>query len=102
LIYYFKRSGYKIYVFYVLRSGWLKKKNMKIALIGYGAMGKLIKTLAENKNHEITLIIDEADANLSAEELAEKLKSVERQSVCVSQNSIGRRHNWLERQPQRN
>ncbi len=49
---------------------------MKIALIGYGAMGKLIKTLAENKNHEIAVIIDESDANLSAEELAEKLKGV--------------------------
>ena len=47
---------------------------MKIALIGYGAMGKLIKTLAENKNHEIAVIIDEADAKLSAEELAEKLE----------------------------
>ena len=48
---------------------------MKIALIGYGAMGKLIATLAENKNHEIAVIVDEADANLSAERLAEKLKS---------------------------
>lgn len=38
-------------------------------------MGKLIKTLAENKNHEITSIIDEADAALSAEMLAEKLKN---------------------------
>lgn len=47
---------------------------MKIALIGCGAMGKLIKTLAENKNHEIAVIIDEADANLSARELADKLK----------------------------
>lgn len=47
---------------------------MKIALIGYGAMGKLIETLAENKTHEISVIIDESDANLSAEELAEKLK----------------------------
>lgn len=46
---------------------------MKIALIGYGAMGKLIRTLAENKNHEIAVIIDEADANLSAERFAEKL-----------------------------
>lgn len=48
---------------------------MKIALIGYGAMGKLIRALAENKNHEIAVIIDESDANLAAEELAEKLKS---------------------------
>ena len=47
---------------------------MKIALIGYGAMGKLIETSAENKNHEISMIIDESDANLSATELAEKLK----------------------------
>lgn len=47
---------------------------MKIALIGYGAMGKLIGALAENKNHEIAVIIDDADANLTAEELAEKLK----------------------------
>lgn len=46
---------------------------MKIGLIGYGAMGKLIASLAENKNHEIAVIIDEADANLSAERLAEKL-----------------------------
>ena len=50
---------------------------MKTALIGYGAMGKLIKTLAENKNHEITIIIDESDAGSSAEELAEKLKDVD-------------------------
>jgi 4-hydroxy-tetrahydrodipicolinate reductase len=49
---------------------------MKIALIGFGAMGKLIKTLAENKNHEIAVIIDESDAERSAEELAEKLKGV--------------------------
>ncbi|HEX8247658.1 MAG TPA: dihydrodipicolinate reductase C-terminal domain-containing protein, partial [Pyrinomonadaceae bacterium] len=47
---------------------------MKIALIGYGAMGKLIESLAENKNHEIAVIIHEADAKLSAAELAEKLK----------------------------
>ncbi|HEX9961681.1 MAG TPA: dihydrodipicolinate reductase C-terminal domain-containing protein [Pyrinomonadaceae bacterium] len=50
---------------------------MKIALIGYGAMGKLIETLAENKNHEIAVIIHEADANLSVAELAEKLKGAQ-------------------------
>ena len=50
---------------------------MKTALIGYGAMGKLIKTLAENKNHEIVVIIDESDAGATAEELAEKLKIAE-------------------------
>ena len=50
---------------------------MKIALIGYGAMGQLIETLAKNKNHEIVEIIDEAEANLSVEELAEKLKTAD-------------------------
>ena len=47
---------------------------MKIAIIGYGSMGKLIETLAKNKGHEVVEIIDEAEANLSAQELAEKLK----------------------------
>ncbi len=50
---------------------------MRIALIGYGAMGKLIKTLATQKGHEIAVIIDEADAGLSAAELAEKLDRVD-------------------------
>ena len=50
---------------------------MKIALIGYGAMGKLIAALAENKNHEIAVVIDEKDADLSAENLADKLKGVD-------------------------
>jgi 4-hydroxy-tetrahydrodipicolinate reductase len=46
---------------------------MKIALIGYGAMGKLVEAIATDKNHEIAVIIDEANADLSANELAEKL-----------------------------
>jgi 4-hydroxy-tetrahydrodipicolinate reductase len=46
---------------------------MKIALIGYGAMGKLIGTLAEKNGHEIAVVIDEADAGLSAAELGGKL-----------------------------
>lgn len=49
---------------------------MKIALIGYGAMGKLIETLAENKTHEIAVVVDESDANRTVEELAEKLRGV--------------------------
>ncbi len=47
---------------------------MKIALIGYGAMGKLIERLAVERLHEIGLVVDEGDAGLSAAELAEKLK----------------------------
>ena len=50
---------------------------MRIALIGFGAMGRLIKTLAEDKNHEIAVVIDESDARTTAEELAEKLKGAE-------------------------
>ncbi|HZH35110.1 MAG TPA: dihydrodipicolinate reductase C-terminal domain-containing protein [Pyrinomonadaceae bacterium] len=47
---------------------------MKIALIGYGAMGRLIEALAKNDDHEITVIVDESDAGLSARELSEKLR----------------------------
>jgi 4-hydroxy-tetrahydrodipicolinate reductase len=50
---------------------------MKLALIGYGAMGKLIRTLAEEKGHEITAVIDDGDAGLSAAELAAKLTGIE-------------------------
>ena len=50
---------------------------MKLALIGYGAMGKLIETLAEDKNHEIATVIDERDAKLSASELTEKLNAAD-------------------------
>lgn len=37
-------------------------------------MGKLIKTQAEDKRHEIAVIIDEVDAGLSAVQLSEMLK----------------------------
>ncbi len=43
-------------------------------MIGHGAMGKLIAKLAEEKGHEISVVIDDADAGLSAAELAEKIK----------------------------
>jgi len=46
---------------------------MKIALIGHGAMGKLIKTLAEQQGHVVTAMVDDADAGLSAGELSNKL-----------------------------
>lgn len=46
---------------------------MKIALIGYGAMGRLIHLLAENKGHEVVVVIDEPDRGLSAADLATKL-----------------------------
>ena len=46
---------------------------MKIALIGHGAMGKLIERLAKEKGHEIAVVVDDGDAGLSAEQLAGKL-----------------------------
>jgi 4-hydroxy-tetrahydrodipicolinate reductase len=58
-------------------SSFVDSKNMNIALIGYGAMGKLVKTLAENKNHQIAAVIDETEAILSAEDISEKLKGVD-------------------------
>ena len=48
-------------------------RTMKITLIGYGAMGKLIGTLAEEKGHIVGAVIDEADAGASSSELAERL-----------------------------
>lgn len=50
---------------------------MKVALIGYGAMGKLIRRLAEEKGHEVVVVIDESFADSSAESLATKLSGAE-------------------------
>src|SRR5947207_932966 len=47
---------------------------MRIALIGYGAMGKLIERLATERGHEIGCVVDDADAGLSSTELADKLR----------------------------
>jgi len=50
---------------------------MKIALIGSGSMGKLIRQLAEEKGHEIVLIIDADYARSSVQELAAKLTGID-------------------------
>jgi 4-hydroxy-tetrahydrodipicolinate reductase len=47
---------------------------MKIALIGHGAMGRLIETLAKEAGDEVVVIIDERDENSPAANVAEKLK----------------------------
>lgn len=49
---------------------------MKIALIGYGAMGKLIARQAEEKGYEIAVIVGENDAARAAKQVAEKLRGV--------------------------
>ena len=46
-------------------------------MIGYGAMGKLVKSLAEEKGHEIGVIVNEAHAGAVAEQLAETLDTAE-------------------------
>ncbi|HKX84865.1 MAG TPA: dihydrodipicolinate reductase C-terminal domain-containing protein, partial [Pyrinomonadaceae bacterium] len=50
---------------------------MKIALIGYGAMGKLIETLAKEKRHDIAAVIHESDVDLSPSGLADRLRNVD-------------------------
>src|SRR5437660_7106880 len=47
---------------------------MKIALIGYGAMGRLVGALAVEKGHEISLTIDIDDAARPVEDLAGALR----------------------------
>lgn len=56
---------------------------MKIALIGYGAMGQIIETLAKKAGDEIAVVIDEAQGSLSARELAEKLKGAPAIDVAI-------------------
>jgi len=50
---------------------------MKIALIGYGAMGRLVGKLAVEQGHEIVRTIDIDEAGQSAEELAAALRDSE-------------------------
>ena len=46
---------------------------MKVALLGYGAMGKLVETLVGESGEEVGLKLTSADASLTARELAHKL-----------------------------
>lgn len=48
---------------------------MKIAIIGHGAMGRLIERLAREKGHDVPVVLGEGDAELLASELAERLRS---------------------------
>lgn len=50
---------------------------MKLALIGYGKMGKLIGRLAEERGHSVTVIVNESHAGLRAEQLAETLRAAD-------------------------
>ncbi|MEO7674056.1 MAG: dihydrodipicolinate reductase C-terminal domain-containing protein [Pyrinomonadaceae bacterium] len=68
----------------------MEGKRLKIALIGYGAMGKLIRTLAEEKGHEIAVIIDDADAGVSGAEMAARLESKDVAIDFSSANAVRR------------
>jgi 4-hydroxy-tetrahydrodipicolinate reductase len=48
---------------------------MKIGLIGYGAMGRLVGDLAVARDHEVNLTIDIADAAQSVADLSERLRA---------------------------
>jgi 4-hydroxy-tetrahydrodipicolinate reductase len=50
---------------------------MKIALIGHGAMGRLIERLAGEQGHEITSVIDDTDAGSSASDVGGKLRGAD-------------------------
>jgi 4-hydroxy-tetrahydrodipicolinate reductase len=50
---------------------------MDIALIGYGAMGKLVHRQAEAAGNHITVIVNESHGGLAAEHLAETLRTAD-------------------------
>jgi 4-hydroxy-tetrahydrodipicolinate reductase len=48
---------------------------LKLALIGYGAMGQLVGKLASEQGHEVVLTLDIEDAARGVEDLADALRS---------------------------
>ncbi len=59
------------------KSKSLGKVIMKIALIGYGSMGKIIENLAKERNHQIIAVLTSAEAHLSEEKLAKELEKAD-------------------------
>ena len=58
-------------LFFIFIRIFRKTARMKIALIGYGKMGREIETIAKERHHEVALIIDQDNlADLTAEKLA--------------------------------
>ncbi len=47
---------------------------MKLAIIGYGAMGQLVARLAREQGHQVALTLDIDDANRGVEDLANGLR----------------------------
>lgn len=62
---------------------------MKLALIGYGKMGKMIESIALDRNHEIVLIIDQDNANeLTTENLQKADVAIEFSTPDTVLNNI--------------
>jgi 4-hydroxy-tetrahydrodipicolinate reductase len=47
---------------------------MKIALIGHGAMGQLVESLANKSGHETTAVVTSRDRELTGDQLSSRLK----------------------------
>ena len=50
------------------------KPQMRIALIGYGRMGQLVHSLAEERGHEVPVIIGDEHQHMAAERFPETLR----------------------------
>ncbi|HQZ83371.1 MAG TPA: dihydrodipicolinate reductase C-terminal domain-containing protein [Pyrinomonadaceae bacterium] len=63
---------------------------MKIVLIGYGAMGKIVERLAVERGHEVACVIDESYSGLSAGELAAKMRGADVAIDFSAAEAVGR------------
>ena len=64
---------------------------MKIALLGYGKMGKTIERVARNRGHEVVLIVDENNrAACTDDQLKQADVAIEFTTPIVAVDKIGR------------
>jgi 4-hydroxy-tetrahydrodipicolinate reductase len=50
---------------------------MRLAMFGNGAMGQLVRALAQAEGHDVALVLTSVDAERSAEELAQSLRGLD-------------------------
>lgn len=50
---------------------------MRLALIGHGAMGRLLETCARGEGHEVSITLSSRDAALTINEVAKRLRGVD-------------------------
>jgi 4-hydroxy-tetrahydrodipicolinate reductase len=63
---------------------------MRIALIGHGKMGHMVRALASERGHEVPVIIGEAHENMAAERFPETLRMAEVAIDFSSASSVRR------------